>query len=239
MLKQRFERLNALAKINSAAKYLEIGVSEGDTFTKVNVPYKVAVDPKFRFDFEKLADQNTRFHEVTSDMFFSELASEHGQFDLIYIDGLHTFEQTIRDFCTSLGTSHSRTIWLIDDTNPTGWLASIPDQELSRKLRRLVGIQTNQWMGDVFKLVFVIHDFFPQFSYATFPGHGQTVVWKETRKDFTPTWDSLVKISHLGYQDFLKFRDSHLSILEPDEILSSIENSLVLPRISEPLEIQT
>ena len=40
MLKRRFERLNALADINSASKYLEIGVSSGGTFIRVKVPKK-------------------------------------------------------------------------------------------------------------------------------------------------------------------------------------------------------
>jgi hypothetical protein len=38
MLENRFERLNALADINSASKYLEIGVSSGVTFIQVKVP---------------------------------------------------------------------------------------------------------------------------------------------------------------------------------------------------------
>jgi hypothetical protein len=49
MLTKRFERLNALAKITSASTYLEIGVAKGATFTRVTVPYKVGVDPKFQF----------------------------------------------------------------------------------------------------------------------------------------------------------------------------------------------
>lgn len=80
-------------------------------------------------------------------------------------------------------------------------------------------------MGDVYKVIFAIHDFFPQFSYATFPGHGQTVLWLETRTDFTPTWDSLEKISRLSYWDFENFKDTHLLIRDPETILDSIKNS--------------
>jgi hypothetical protein len=80
-------------------------------------------------------------------------------------------------------------------------------------------------MGDVYKVVFLIHDFFPQYSYATFQGHGQTAVWLETRKDFTPTWNSLGKIGRLGYRDFLRLKDSHLSIMEDQRILEAVERS--------------
>jgi hypothetical protein len=223
MLTERHERLNALAKINSASKYLEVGVYGGDTFTRVNVPYKVGVDPKFGFDVREYADERTVFHEVTSDCFFSRLAPAHDPFDLIYLDGLHTFDQTFRDFCASLRYSHARTIWLLDDTHPSGPLAANPDLRVTRWLHRLFRVKNGDWMGDVFKVVFAIHDFFPQFTYATFPGHGQTAVWLETRQNFRPTWNSLKKICGLGYRDFLKFRDSHMSIMGPAELLGSVK----------------
>ena len=223
VLTKRFQRLNALGNIISASTYLEIGVFQGTTFTKVDIPYKVGVDPKFQFNINDYANENTIFHEVTSDLFFSTLASKHSEFDLIYLDGLHTFEQTFRDFCASIRYSHSNTIWLIDDTHPSSWLAANPNGLLVRGLNKLFRTKDRRWMGDVFKVVFAIHDFFPQFSYATFPGHGQTVIWLETRKNFTPTWNSLEKISRFGYQDFLKFRDSHMFILEAPKILESVK----------------
>lgn len=223
MLTERFERLNALVQVNGASKYLEIGVDSGRTFTKVEAPYKVGVDPNFKFDTSRYADSNTRFHDVTSDDFFAKHASMHGAFDLIYLDGLHTFEQTFRDFCASLTFAHSRTIWLIDDTNPTGILAMNPDYRLAYRLRRLLRIKDRRWMGDIFKVVFAIRDFFPQFSYATFPEHGQTVVWYGTRENFEPKWNSLKKISNLGYRDFLVSKDE-LVIMPPAELVARLNS---------------
>lgn len=202
-MKQRFERLNALAKINSASKYLEIGVADGTTFRNVNIPIKVGVDPNFMFSFRKIANQETIFHEVTSDLFFSSFASQHGKFDLIYLDGLHTFEQTFRDFCASLAYSHANTMWIIDDTCPSSRLASIPNPKVVSGLRKALQIKDKRWMGDVFKIVFAIHDFFPQFDFYTFPDHGQTVVFNKPRKEFCPKINSLSKISRLRYGDFV------------------------------------
>ena len=141
MLTKRFERLNALAEAISASKYLEIGINQGFTFTRINVPYKVAVDPQLRFDFHTYANKHTVFHEVTSDIFFSKFASIHGQFDLIFLDGLHTFDQTFRDFCASLKFSHSNTVWLIDDTFPSSLLAANPDSRITWWLRKLLKIK--------------------------------------------------------------------------------------------------
>ena len=219
MLELRFQRLNALAKINSASKYLEVGVCKGT--------FKVAVDPNFRFNTEEYANADTIFHEVTSDNFFIEIASNYESFDLIYLDGLHTFEQTFRDFCASLRYSHSNTIWLIDDTYPTNMFAADPDLSRTRRLQKLVENDSAAWMGDVFKVIFAIHDFFPQFNYATFPGHGQTVIWTETRQYFAPKWNSLETISRFKYDDFLEFRDSVLNIKPPSQIISAIEQAIV------------
>lgn len=221
-----FERLNALAEINSASKYLEIGTAKGKTFFKVNVSYKVAVDPQFRFDINSCNNKNCFFHQNTSDVFYATQAINHGEFDLIYLDGLHTFEQTFRDFCASLSCSNKQTIWLIDDVYPLSLLESIPDQKLVQRLRKLLRIKTNRWTGDVFKVVFTIHDFFPNLSYATFPGPGnqfQTVVWVQPRDNFSPTWNSLEKISNLKYRDFLKFKNSHLFIEDTFKILEYIK----------------
>jgi hypothetical protein len=225
MLTERSERLNALAEIVSAATYLEIGVARGATFTRVDVPYKVGVDPRFRLDVRAQTTPGTFLHEVTSDAFFATLAAAHGPFDLIYLDGLHTFEQTFRDFCASLRHAHARTVWVLDDTSPIDWWAARPRRDLLWRLRRRVGPRRKGWMGDVYKVVFVIHDFFPQFTYATFPEHAQTVVWSQTRERFTPTWNSLEQISRLRYRDFLRFRDSHLAIMEAPQILEAVRRS--------------
>jgi hypothetical protein len=216
------ERINALARAVSASKYLEIGVAQGVTFGAVDVPYKVGVDPKFEFDAKARAGPNTIFHEVTSDRFFAKLAAAHGAFDLIYLDGLHTFEQTFRDFCASLSVAHARTVWLLDDTHPTSPLAASPSLRATKRIRRFVRSGDRRWMGDVFKVVFAIHDFFPQFSYATFSGHGQTAVWFSPREDFAPTWNSLGKIARLGYLEFLRFRSSHLSIMDEAQIVERV-----------------
>lgn len=225
MLSTRHERLNALAKTVSASKYLEIGVAHGTTFHQVDIGYKVAVDPKFQFEVEDYKKPDTFFYEVTSDEFFSKVAPEHGKFDLIFLDGLHTFNQTFRDFCASLHYAHENTIWLIDDTYPSSKFAAHPNFKAARRLRKLARSKDKAWMGDVFKVVCAIHDFFPQFSYATFPDDSQTAVWLETRKNFAPAWSTLERISRLHYKDFVQFKNSHMAIMESSKIVETITKS--------------
>ena len=215
-------RLNSLAKINSTKKYLEVGVETGRTFLEINAPFKVGVDPNFLFNFKNYADENTLFYPINSDEFWSNSCPINHKFDLIYLDGLHTFDQTFRDFCASQNHAHDNTIWLLDDTYPTDFFASQPDYKFVYLGRKFLRSKETFWMGDVFKVVFAIHDFFPQFRYATFPQHGQTVVWKERRSNFHPTWKSLNKISRMGYLDFLKFKDSHLNIQDTSTIIDML-----------------
>ena len=191
----------------------------------MDVRRKTGVDPGFRFDYESKCSDTVSFYQSTSDDFFTRQALSNDKYDLIFLDGLHTYEQTFRDFCATLAYSHSQTIWLLDDTVPISLPSSIPDPRKFAAVRRNVGDTRAAWMGDVYKVVFSIHDFFPQFNYATFEsGHGQTVIWRSTRQAFSPRWNNLELISRLDYADFLMCQDlMHFS--SADKIYESIASS--------------
>ena len=89
-------RINYLAKQLNANSYLEIGVNEGRTFFSVKVQRKVGVDPSFRFDRRATQSDTINLHDTTFDAFFLPTPSNE-YYDIIAIDGLHTFEQTFRD----------------------------------------------------------------------------------------------------------------------------------------------
>ncbi|MCH2051199.1 MAG: glycosyltransferase 61 family protein [Trichodesmium sp. ALOHA_ZT_67] len=222
-LESRSGRLNKIAIINQLSSYLEIGVSKGMTFNQINIKSKVAVDPKFRFNTTQYASENVVFLEITSDEFFIDHAKKFQPFDLIYLDGLHTFEQTFRDFCSSLSCAHAKTIWLIDDTCPGSYAQAQPSLQQCRQIQKMSGEKDGSWMGDVFKVVAAIHDFFPQYSFAHFPNHGQTVVWHKWRENFMPKWNSLEVISRLEYSDFVELQSSLFKREPYEEIFELIK----------------
>lgn len=193
-------RIKEIAKIIPVENYLEIGVQEGRTFFDLHFRNQVAVDPLFRFDCTKYASDRMAFFEEESDKYFSRGAG--CSFDLIFLDGLHTFEQTFRDFCASIEYSHDRTVWLIDDTVPSGLLAASSNSWLCKVARRL--LNKPAWMGDVYKVVYAIHDYFPQYKFATFENPGQTVIWKSSRADFSPSIHVMSKLANLSYYEFKK-----------------------------------
>jgi hypothetical protein len=212
-------RLRRLGALNGAARYLEIGVCNGDTFLNVEFPVADAVDPRFQFDIVAFAREGARFLSKTSDDFFRE--DTVGQvYDLMFLDGLHTFEQCFRDFCASMAHAHERTIWLIDDTVPNDAFSIRKNMKETWRLRAAHGIKSPAWHGDVFKTLFAIHDFFPTFDYRTVEGTGnpQTIVIRSPRRDFAPRWNSLEAISRCDYMDFLDNRDILKSVSEDEAV---------------------
>ena len=122
-------QLEAVARTNDAKTYLEIGIAEGNTFLNVTgFGLRHGVDPKFRLDVAEHESDSVVFFEMTSDDFFAHHADPKQRYDVVFLDGLHTFEQTFRDFCSSQAHSDDGTIWLIDDVNPTDVFSAYPDQ---------------------------------------------------------------------------------------------------------------
>ncbi len=207
-------RINKFAELKKAKKYLEVGVSQGVTFNNVSVDTKYAVDPKFRFTFPP---DSPHIYEITSDDFFTNTPDI--KFDIIFIDGLHHFEQAFRDFCNSLMFAHDDTIWLIDDTVPRDIYSAGRDQLGSVGLRaKEIGGSEKAWHGDVYKTVFAIRDFFPVLSYCTIigPGNPQTLVWKSPRKNFTPLFNSLEAIERMDYYQFLSLKEEMIPVSEEE-----------------------
>lgn len=195
-------RINTLAAALGATRYLEIGVNRGATFRDIALPQRVGVDPRFLFDAAALAAPGTRFHEVTSDAYF-EAAGRDTLFDICFLDGLHTFEQTLRDFCNTLPHSHRRTVWLIDDTWPSDVFSAMPDMQRAYRFRHMTADKSQSWHGDVFKLVFFLHDFFPTLNYRTIKSRGnpQTLVWQSSAGSRRPLFNDLEAISRLSFFD--------------------------------------
>ncbi|GGJ31517.1 class I SAM-dependent methyltransferase [Neoroseomonas lacus] len=203
-------RVNALAQRIGARHYLEIGVSTGRTFRTVEMAERVGVDPRFLFDTDAVANAATRLHAMTSDRFFAEAAGT-APFDIVFIDGLHVFEQVVRDLTNTLAWTGWRSAILIDDTIPNDVFSALPSQRDALRLRKESGGKSNAWHGDVFKIAFLIHDFFPFLDYRTIVGSGnpQTLAWRAASPMRKPVFDSLERISRLTWFD-LKAHDAVL-----------------------------
>jgi SAM-dependent methyltransferase len=224
---RRSEVIQRLLDLYEAPDYLEIGVCEGTTFHAVRAARRVAVDPDFRFDIQAAAadpaNAGAAYHPITSDAWFT--GPGRGEcFDLIFLDGLHLFDQTLRDLIHAIQRLKPGGAIVIDDVLPASYGASLRDLEESAKFRRMSpGPQEPKaWMGDVFKLVFWIRDYLLDWSYATVSdNHGQLVLWREARAaDVAPL--DIAAIAALEYKDVV-FRPRAYNFLGLDAIVAAVK----------------
>lgn len=202
--------------------YLEIGVNKGMTFNALKASMKVAVDPKFLFDVEAVSAEvpGTSFHETTSDDYFGRIADRQTAFDVIYLDGLHTAEQTVRDLINAICFLKPDGVIVIDDVFPSSYVASLPDRNDTRVIRRATGDPLGAWMGDVYRLVFFVETFCQQFEYGTVNNnHGQLIMWRKPR--LTVPERTLKDVAEKAYKDLFLEKDS-FRCSELDPILEKI-----------------
>lgn len=210
---QRNEVIQRLLDLYEAPRYLEIGVDQGVTFHALRAASKVAVDVRFAFDLAAArgdpANAICRYHEMPSDTFFTTTDEGRDRYDVIFIDGLHTFDQTLRDLLHATYVLADGGVIVVDDVLPSTYAASLPDLDLSRRFWQATNNPDGSWMGDVFRLVFFIEDFLTSFSYATVvENHGQTVLWRAPRPAAQPP-RTVEAISRLQYVDAIMGRESY------------------------------
>jgi len=105
---------------------------------------------------------------------------------VVFVDGLHLFEQAYRDVLGGLrGLRHGGLV-IIDDTVPTDEYTSRRDPTATRE-----GL-SSAWFGDVYKVVFLLSKFHPEVDFRTITGeHCQTLVW--LLDDFVPPQPSEIQ----------------------------------------------
>jgi len=199
---ERATVIQSILDLYQSPNYLEIGVDQGVTFRVLRASRKVAVDVKFAFDVaEARTAPECDYHEVTSDAFFAGRAASETKFDVVFIDGLHTFDQTLRDMLNASYVLADGGTIIIDDVMPSSYAASLPDLDYTRQFWAATNNPDGSWMGDVYKLVFFIQDYLGSFSYATVEeNHGQTVLWRKSR-DIRTAPAQVEAISRLQYVD--------------------------------------
>lgn len=141
--------------------YLEIGVSRGQAFQRISAAEKIAVDPAFKLSerSRRLADGKARvthYFETTSDDFFaSETAFlEQRPIDVALIDGLHTYEQVVRDVENALRYLRDDGVIFLHDCNPPFALAARRAESWDDFIAQQSGpLVIGIWNGDVWKAI--------------------------------------------------------------------------------------
>jgi len=130
---------------------LEIGIFDGRTFEAVAAANRVGVDPDPRFESRQMM-ASSRVYRTCSDPFFAAFGSRR-TFDGVLVDGLHHFEQALRDLLNSLLILREGGFVLVDDTVPCDPTSAIRDREESKRQRMELGLPGQPWHGDVWKIL--------------------------------------------------------------------------------------
>jgi len=133
--------------------YLEIGVQKGLSFKHAyGAEIAIGIDPRMEKAPPECREWG-RLFEMTSDDFFAkdhyEETCGERRIDLAFIDGMHLFEYTLRDFINIERRAHAKSVVLIHDIIPINMKAGA-------RLRK-----TKTWMGDVWKVMLVLKRYRP------------------------------------------------------------------------------
>ena len=159
----RLSVIQTAMEMRGARTYLEIGVAGGAVFFRVKAKHKIAVDP--RFGFSKIKQIRyliknplnvwNKYYEMTSDEYFKSRSGdiEQSGIDIAFVDGLHTFEQSLKDVQNCLRYLNKGGIIILHDCNPPSESAAFPATSLDHAISENLSGWTGDWCGDVWKTI--------------------------------------------------------------------------------------
>jgi hypothetical protein len=188
---KRFELINKIIKQKSYTKYLEIGCYLDENFNKIQIKHKVGVDP--------VSGGNVR---ETSDNFFK---MNKDNFDIIFIDGLHYYEQVKKDIINSLAFLNNNGIILIHDCLPS----KIRDQMIPRS--------HSKWNGDVWKAIVEFRTKNNVDVYTCLADQGIGIVFNRKNKNKLEL--NISDFKKLKFKDYYYNYKKFMNIIKEEELL--------------------
>jgi hypothetical protein len=211
-----------------ARNYLEIGVKKGKLFLNVRARKKMAVDPvlkikaarKLKYCLRNMSNIFNEYYEMTSDHFFDTQASRiagSDKIDVAFVDGLHTYQQSLIDVQNCLKHLSEKGVVLMHDCSPQSDVQACPVD--SRKLADDISPdgKTAGWSGDVWKTIvnlrsnrsdlniFVL-DCDHGIGFITYGKPDKMLQWSED------------KIAAMSYQDLAENREELINLKPPQYI---------------------
>jgi len=176
-------------------KYLEIGADHNHCFNSVPVVDKTGVDPK--------QGGNVR---STSDDFF---INNKKIFDVVFVDGLHTFEQCRKDIINSINFLKVGGYLFVHDLMPRNFM------------EEFVPPMGTPWSGDVWKVGQELCKTDGIEFYVIKADHGVGLVKKIKEKvNYFENYSNLKK---LKFNDFLEI-NSEIKYIEANEAMTLIDS---------------
>lgn len=192
--------------------YLEIGVENGHIFFRVKSTFKVAVDPKFLFDFSRRLGKalinpynfNNQYFEKTSDAFFAQDAQRvfsAKKLQLALVDGMHEYQYALRDVENTLRYMQENGVVVMHDCNP----------QTAGAAGRFEDWEVGEWNGDVWRTIIHLRSQRPDLTVFVLDiDQGLGIVTRQkpdAMLDFTPA-----QIQALTYDELVQNREKWLNL---------------------------
>lgn len=191
----RIDVVNKIIEIKKFNDYLEIGCDQDELFNRVKIRYKTGVDP-----------HSGGTHRMTSDSFFK---TNNRLFDLIFIDGLHTYKQVKKDIENSLDCLTEKGFLLLHDCFPLSYY----DQAVPRAQRK--------WNGDTWKAII---DFRTKENLNVFVGafdNGIGLIYKKKNLNKLILDKEIKKIK---YKDYYHNHHDYLNLISYETFFKKIDD---------------
>ena len=192
--KTRFQIVKYIIEKKNYKKYLEIGCFDDELFNQVNCHQKVGVDPVSGGTIRE-----------TSNQFFKK---NNENFDCIFIDGLHEYNQVKKDIENSLKFLNDGGIILLHDCMPDNYYAqAIPRCQWD-------------WNGDVWKAIVECRNSKDIDVYTCYADHGIGVILKRPNRN--PLDYSKKDYSKLKFNEYFHNYKKLMNIIEYEELVKLI-----------------
>ena len=184
----RWDLIKYLINKYNYIDYLEIGCDQDQLFSKIDIQNKVGVDPVSGGNLRK-----------TSDEFFE---ANNKKFDLVFIDGLHTYEQVKKDIINSLDCLKENGVVLVHDCMPDCMSKqAVPRYRMT-------------WNGDVWKAIVDLRHNNDLNIYTCEIDQGIGIIKKEKNTSILKV-DK--KIKDLKFKDYYENYNKYLRVININE----------------------
>jgi hypothetical protein len=213
------------AFLRPGGNYLEIGVSRGGSFLPIRARAKWGVDPAPLMTLAECRNPCWRallrlrdecLFRMTSDAFFRSQGwwLRWRGVDVALIDGLHTYEQALRDVLNTLEYLKPGGAIVLHDCNPATVLAATPAESYEDMQARFPGF-CGDWNGDVWKVILHLRALRPDLDALVLDcDYGVGIVRRRPAGEILRF--SARQIEAMGYADLERDRERLLGLKPAD-----------------------